>query len=164
MIQGDAQTLQHKIEQWKKKLPDYISKLEDSIISRKILPVRKIGADVMWDNVEHFDRTGEGAQILAKGAVPKGSGSVATYVPFQMYQIVDGFKIHEKDLKLDAEVKSRNLEIILNNIHRKENILTIAGDTPHNIKGIVGAAAANTLGQATRTAVWTNPAAARYYD
>lgn len=164
MITNDAEILQHNIEQWKKQLPDYISKLKDSIVSRKVLPVRKVGADIMWDNVEHFDRTGEGAQILAKGAVPKGSGSVATYVPFQMFQVMDSFKIHEKDLKLDPKLKGRNLEIILNNIHRKENILAISGDTPHNIRGLADAAAANTNGTVTRTAVWSTPASAKYYD
>jgi len=164
MLMNDADILQHNIEQWKKQLPDYISKLEDQIVSRKIMPVRKVGAEIQWDNVEHFDRTGEGAQILAKGAVPKGSGSVATNVPFQMYQIIDSFKIHEKDLKLDPKLKGRNMEIILNNIHRKENILAINGDIKHNIKGLTGAAAANTNGTVNRTAVWSTPASAKYYD
>jgi len=164
MYEQDAQTLRHNIEQWKREIPDYISKMEDQIISRKALPVRKVGADIQWDNVDHYDRTGEGAQILAKGMAPKGSGSVATTVPFQMYQIIDGFRIHEKDIKLDPKMKSRNVKIVLNNIHRKENVLALNGDTAHNIKGITGAAAANTNGVATRTAVWTSPTTAKYYD
>lgn len=164
MFQNDAAILQHKIEQFKKELPDYISKIEDKIISRMVLPVRKIGAELMWDNVEHYDRTGEGAQILAKGQPPKGSGSVASLVPFQMFQVVDGFKIHEKDLMLDSKVKSRDLEIILGNIHRKENIMAIRGDAPHNIKGLVGAAQANTNGTETATTNWATTASALYYN
>lgn len=160
----DAAILTNKIEQWKKEIPDFLSKIEDQIISRKILPTRKVGAEIQFDNVTHYDRTGEGAQILAKGAVHKGSGSVATSVQFEMFQIMDSFKIHQKDMHHDPKLKSRDIQIILKNIHRKENILALAGDTAHNILGIAGAAAANTNGVATRTAIWTAPATAKYYD
>jgi hypothetical protein len=163
-MQTDTAILQHQIEIWIKELPDYISRLEDKIISRQILPTRKIGANIMFDNVTHYDRTGAGAQIMAKGSVPKGSRIDATSVQFQMYQLLDGFLIHEKDIKLDPKLKQRELEIILNNIHRAENILAINGNTLHSITGITGAAAANSNGVATRTAVWTTPASAKYYD
>lgn len=136
MIQNDAAILSHYIENWDRKLKDYISKLEDKIISRKILPTRKIGADVMYDIVTRYDRVGAGAQIMAKGAVPKGSRLDATSETYQMYQILDGFLIHEKDIKLDKDLKPRQLEIILNNIHRAENILTIQGNALHNIDGL----------------------------
>ncbi len=164
MIQNDVAILQHQIELWKKELPDYISKLEDKIISRLVLPVRKVGANVMIDNVTHYDRTGAGAQIMAKGSVPKGSRVDATSVPFNIFQIIDGFLIHEKDIKLDPKLKSRELEIILNNIQRAENIMAVNGNALHNIVGITGAALANTNGTATRTAVWSTPASAKYYD
>jgi len=124
--------------------------LEDKIISRKIFPVRKVGADVMYDVVQRYDRTGEGAQIMAKGAVPKGSGLDATSVTYTIYQLIDGFLLHEKDLKLDPKVKTRELEIILNNIHRAENILSIQGNAIHNIDGVATIVPAgnqlNTLG------------------
>lgn len=136
MIQNDAAILQHFIENWEKEIPDYISRLKDQIISRKILPMRKVGADVMIDVVQRFDRTGAGAEIMAKGAVPPGSGVDATDVPWQIYQILDGFLIHEKDMKLDPKFKSRNVEICLKNIHRRENILSVSGSAPHNIPGI----------------------------
>lgn len=136
MIANDAAILSHFIENWEKQLKDYISKLEDKVISRKILPTRKIGADAMYDVVERFDRTGAGAQIMAKGAVPKGSGLDATSETYQMYQLLDGFLIHEKDMKLDPKLKGRQVEIILNNIHRAENILVCQGNAQHNISGL----------------------------
>jgi hypothetical protein len=146
LIEGDTQILQHLIEIWEKELLDYISNLEDKIISRQLLPVRKVGADVGIDQVTTYDRTGAGAKIVAKGSRPKGSGSVATNVPYEIFQLLDGFKIHEKDIKLDPKLKSRDLKIILNNIHRAENYLAINGNTDHNISGIVTAAQANSNG------------------
>lgn len=164
MITNDVAILQHQIELWQKELPDYINKLEDKVISRLALPTRKVSASTMIDNVTHYDRTGAGAQIMAKGSVPKGSRIDATSVAFNIYQIIDGFLIHEKDLKLDPKLKGRELEIILNNIQRAENILAVNGNTIHNVTGITGAALANTNGTATRTAVWSTPASAAYYN
>lgn len=161
---NDVAILQHQIEIWKKELLNYISRLEDKIISRQILPVRKEPANVIFDNVTHYDRTGAGAQIMAKGSVPKGSRIDATSVQFEIVQILDGFLIHEKDIKLDPKLKTRELEIILNNIHRAENILAINGNTLHSIVGITGAAALNANGVANRTAVWTSPTTAKYYN
>ena len=161
---NDAAILQHSIEQWKREIPDYVSKLEDKIISRKIVDTRKVGAEIMWDHVTHYERTGEGAQILAKGSTPKGSGSEASDVPFEMFQICDAFKINQKDLHLDPKLKSRDMNIILKNIHRKENIMAIRGDAATNIVGITGAAAANSNGVVNRTAVWTDPSTAKYYN
>ena len=125
---NDAAILQHNIEQWKREIPDYVSKLEDKIISRKIVETRKVGAEIQWDHITHYERTGEGAQILAKGATPKGSGSEASDVPFEMFQICDAFKINQKDLHHDPKLKSRDMNIILKNIHRKENIMAVRGD------------------------------------
>ncbi len=161
---NDAAILQHSIEQWKREIPDYVSKLEDKIISRKIVETRKVGAEIMWDHITHYERTGEGAQILAKGSTPKGSGSEATDIPFEMFQICDAFKINQKDLHLDPKLKSRDMNIILKNIHRKENIMAIRGDAATNIVGITGAAAANPNGVASRTDVWTSPTTAKYYN
>jgi len=150
MLENDAAILQHFIEVWEKEIPDYISRLKDQIISRKILPMRKVGEDVMIDVVQRYDRTGAGAEIMAKGAVPPGSGVDATDVPHMIYQIIDGFQIHEKDMKLDPKLKSRNVEIILGNIHRKENALAVLGSPQHNIPGITtlipGANQLKTLG------------------
>lgn len=136
MIENDAAILQHFIENWERELPDYLSKLEDKIVSRQILPTRKVGADVMIDEVVTYDRTGAGAQIMAKGAVPKGSGLVASHTPYKIYQLLDGFLIHEKDLKLDPKLKSRDVEIVLKNLIRAENIVSIQGDTAHDIPGV----------------------------
>ena len=165
MLANDAAILNRMIENWTKELPNYISKLEDKIISRQILPVRKVGADVMIDVVTAYERTGAGAQIMAKGAVPKGSGVDATPIPHNIYQLLDGFLIHEKDMKLDPKLKQRELEIVLNNIHRAENILSIQGNATHNIPGIVTAAQANTNGQVASTAPWDKSGAApEYYN
>lgn len=164
MIENDTAILMHKVEQWKREIPDYLNKLEDDVISRKIMPVRKVGAEVTVDNIEHYERTGAGAQLMAKGAVPKGSNLTVTPATFYMYQLLDGFLIHEKDIKADPKLKSRQVEILLKNIVRAENNLVISGDTTHGIRGITTAAAANTNGTASRTAVWSTPASAKYYD
>lgn len=146
MIQNDAQILQHFVENWEKVIPKYINKLEDKIISRKVLPFRKVGADVAIDIAQEYERTGNGAEIVAKGTAPKGSGSEANDVPYKLYQLLDGFDIHEKDMKLDPKLKERNLEMILKNIHRAENILALQGNATYNIGGIVPAAQANVNG------------------
>jgi len=163
MWTDSAAILKHFIENWEKELKDYISRLEDKIISRQILPVRKVGADVMLDQVVHFDRTGAGAQLMAKGSVPKGSGLDARSVPFSIYQLLDGFLIHDKDLKLDPKLKTRELEIILNNVHRAENILAIQGNAGHGIVGITGAAGANTNGTGSSTNPWDRSGGAPTY-
>jgi len=164
MLENDTAILQHKVEIWKREIPDYLNKILDELYGRKIMPVRKISDDVLIDNIEHYDRTGKGAQIMAKGAVPKGSNLVVTPETFYMYQLLDGFLIHEKDIKCDAKLKSRQVEIILKNIHRLENSLVVNGSSAHGIVGVTGAAALNTNGHATRTAVWSTPASAKYYD
>lgn len=146
MIQNDAEILQHSIEEWTKEIKDYVSKIADKMISRQLLPVRKVGADVGIDQVTTYDRTGAGAKIVAKGARAEGSGSVASNVSHEIYQLLDKFYIHEKDIKHDPKLKNRNVQIILGNIHRAENDLVVNGDTNHNISGIVDAARANTNG------------------
>ena len=164
MIGNDAEILQHFVENWTKVLPNYISKIEDMIISRKILPQRLVGRNVAIDIVQKYERTGSGAKIIAKGTPPTGSGSEATDVPYSMYQIMDGFDIHEKDLGLDPKLKERNLEIILKNIHRLENQIAINGSPDYNIKGIVGAALANAngkIGSGDIAGPWNGSGAAR---
>ena len=146
MIQNDAEILQHFVENWEKVLKDYLSKIEDQIISRRLLSYRKVGEDVAIDIQQNYDRTGQGAEIVAKGVAPLGSGSVATQSPHILYQILDGFDIHQKDLALDPKLKNRDMEIIMGNVHRRENILAVNGDTPHNIPGIAPAAALNSNG------------------
>lgn len=146
MIGNDMEILQHWIENWQKQLPDYIQKLEDKIVSRVVLPVRRVGDDVAIDVVERFDRTGTGAKIAAKGAIPQGSGFSVNTDKHEIYQILDGFRVNEKDLKYDAKIKSRAIEIILANIQRTENRLAVLGDVDHSILGMKGAAEGNPAG------------------
>ena len=163
MIANDNAILEHFIENWDKMLKDYVSKMEDKIISRKFLPTRNIGGDVMYDIVTRYDRTGAGAQIMSKGAVPKGSGVDATTETYMMYQLLDGFLIHEKDMKLDPKLKGRELEIILNNIHRAENILTLTGNTAHGMDGLADIVPAGNVWSAAEK--WDRTGGApEYYD
>ena len=163
MIVNDNAILEHFIENWEVELKDYISKMDDKIVSRKILPTRKIGADVMYDIVTRYDRTGAGAQVMAKGAIPKGSGVDATTETHQVFQLLDGFLLHEKDMKLDPKLKGRELEIILNNIHRKENTLAISGDSTHGINGLVDIIPSGN--KTTAEAPWDRSGAApEYYE
>jgi len=162
MIQNDAEILQRMVENWQKKIPDYVDKLKDKILGRIVMPNRSVGADVAIDVVQHFQRNGAGAQILAKGVPPKGSSFDASSIPFEIFQMLDGFHINEKDLKLDSSINDRLMDIVMKNITRLENSTIIAGNASKGILGIAGMANANPLGTFTATAgPWNGSGAAR---
>lgn len=143
---NDAQILQHMVENWTKEIPDWIKGLENKIVGRVILPTRNVGADVLFDIVSKFARTGEGAQILAKGVPPKGSSFDASSVPWEMFQVMDGFSINQKDIELYPKIKPNHMGLVMKSINRRENITAVAGDPLRNILGIKGAAELNTAG------------------
>jgi hypothetical protein len=149
MITNDATILQHFVEAWEKVIPEWVDEHKQNLTARNILHRRDVGADVTIDVVEKYDKTGQGAQITAKGAVPKTFGLTTSSENFSIHQIATGFNINVKDLKVNPNAKSRLVEIALAEIHEKEDDICLNGDTAHNIVGIVGAAVLNANGKIT---------------
>ena len=108
--------------------------------------MRTAGEDVEFDVVAEYDRTGEGASFVAKGVPPKGSGVVGEEVPYRLFQALDGYNIHEKDMKVDKQLKNRKQQIVIKNMQRFENVVSINGDVPTGVPGIATMAAANPNG------------------
>lgn len=149
MIQNDAATLQHFVKAWEKVIPEWVDVHSQNLTARNILHRRDVGADVTIDVVEKYDKTGQGAQITAKGAVPKTFGITTKSENFNIHQIGTGFNISVKDLKASPESKSRLIEMALSDIHEKEDDIALNGDTAHSLTGIVAAAQANANGKIT---------------
>ena len=74
MIENTGATLERFIEEWTREIAVYGKKYLDNMTARNIMSVRYVGADVAVDVVTKYDRTGPGAQITAKGAVPSTPG------------------------------------------------------------------------------------------
>lgn len=146
ITEGDSAILAQWVTNWEKEIKDYVDRNKDKIVGRAVLPTRTVGPEIQFDVVTHFDRTGPGAQILAKGQPPQGSGMKASNVPFEMFQVVDGVLFNDKDLKLYPKGKPNMMDAIMKSINHRENIATVFGDAPHAIKGIKGLAEANTAG------------------
>jgi hypothetical protein len=147
MMQNDSAILSHFVEEWSKVIPGWVDKNKDNLTARNILNQRPIGEDVLIDVMQKYDRTGPGAQIISKGAVPESMGIKTTDTPFSVYQIATGFWVNAKDLKVDPKTKNRLIEISLADIHRKEDDFVLNGSTKHNVNGIVAAAQANPNGK-----------------
>jgi uncharacterized linocin/CFP29 family protein len=149
MIRTDAATLQHFVEAWEKVIPEWVDEHKQNLTARNILHRRDVGPEVTIDVVEKYDKTGQGAQITAKGAVPPTFGLTTKSENFTIHQIATGFNINVKDLKASPNAKSRLVEIALAEIHEKEDDVCLNGSSAHNITGIVGAAQANANGKIT---------------
>lgn len=147
MISTDAATLSHFIETWDREIVDYVEKYKDNMTSRNVINVRNVGADVAIDVVTNYDRTGPGAQITAKGSVPKSMGATASDTKHDIFQIATAFNISQKDLSLDPATKNRLIDIAMRDIHRKEDDFMINGDSAIGINGLTGSAQANANGK-----------------
>lgn len=167
MISNDAATLQHFVEAWDREIVDYVEKYKDNMTARNVLPIRNVGADVAIDVVTNYDRTGPGAQIVAKGAVPDSMGVEASSTNHNIFQISTGFSISQKDLKLDPSSQNRLIDIAMRDIHRKEDEICLNGVTAYNIAGITTAAAANangTITAASNAGAWSGETGTDIYD
>lgn len=174
MIGNDAAIVSHAVENWTLEIADYIDRDLDAMIARDVLVVRNVGADVAFDNVINYDRTGPGAQITAKGAVPKSMGLSATSTPYEIFQISTGFNLSEKDMKLDPSVHNRLVDIAIHDIHRAEDNLVLNGISRFNILGLAGAAQANANGKivaagasghdSNNKGAWTGEGSTDIYD
>jgi len=167
MISNDAATLQHFVETWEREIADYVEKYKDNMTSRNVLHVRNVGADTAIDVVTNYDRTGPGAQITAKGAVPKSMGVEASDTKHDIFQISTKFKISKKDISLDPATKNRLIDIAMRDIHRKEDDVAINGVTNLNLNGIADAAAANsngTIAAGDNAGAWSGETGTDIYD
>lgn len=147
MIEQTGATISHFIEEWTRQIAVYAKQYKDNMTARNILPVRYVGADVAIDVVTKYDKTGPGAQILAKGSVPKSMSVAGTDTKHEIYQVGLGFNISAKDLALDPERHNRTIDVALKEIHRKEDDLVLNGVTNINLTGLVAAAQANANGK-----------------
>ena len=127
MIKNDTAILQHFVEEWEREIVQYVEKYRDNMTARNILEQRKVGEDVSIDVVQKFDRTGPGAQIVAKGSVPDSMGVKSETVKHDIFQIATGFWLNAKDLKLSPSTKNRLVDISMRDIHRAEDDFASAG-------------------------------------
>ncbi|KAB3541833.1 MAG: hypothetical protein C5617_009105 [ANME-2 cluster archaeon] len=93
MIKNDAAIIEHFVEAWEREIVDYVERYKDNMTARNVLPVRNVGADIAIDVVTNYDRTGPGAQIVAKGAVPDSMGLKATDTKHDIFQISTGARL-----------------------------------------------------------------------
>ncbi|MDP8238345.1 MAG: hypothetical protein P9X24_04590 [Candidatus Hatepunaea meridiana] len=156
----------HSVEVWKQVVANYIEKHSDNMISRQILDVRKVGTDAGIDVVTTYDaRDSAYAKICAKGTVPSGSGVSVGTTKYEIYQILDGFDIHEKDLELDPKLKARNIDMCTRNIHRKEDDVVVNGETALNLDGIADIVpSGNKITTSTNAGAWSGTEANDIYQ
>lgn len=158
MITKDAVggILQRKAEVWEREILDYIEKYSHNMIARKVLPIRNVGKDAEIDVVSTYESTGRGAIIAAKGVVPSGSKVKVKSTSHTIYQILDGFDLHEKDLNIEPKLKNRNVDLCMRNVHKAEDELALNGKTSINVNGISDAPAlsSNTTTAAQNHGAW----------
>ena len=147
MIENTGATIEHFVEEWTRNIAVYGKKYLDNMTARNIMEVRYVGADVAVDVVTKYDRTGPGAQITAKGAVPKSMSVSGSETKHDIYQISLGFNISKKDLNLDPTQFTRKIDLILREISRAEDDLMLNGAANYGITGMVAAAQANSNGK-----------------
>ena len=147
MIENTGATLKHFVEEWTRNIAVYGKKHLDNMTARNILEVRYVGADVAIDVVTKYDGTGPGAQVLAKGAVPKSMGISGSDTKHEIYQIGLGFNMSQKDLSLDPSRYNRTIDIALKEIHRKEDDMMLNGSANIGLTGLIAAAQANSNGK-----------------
>lgn len=147
MIINDATILQHNVEEWTREINSFVDKHGDNMSARNLLPTRKVGADTAIDVVTTYDRTGTGAQIVAKGAVPEPTGQKTTTNKHDIFQISTAMNVSAKDLKLDPKLKNRQIDIMMRDIHKKEDDIMFNGDASYGITGLIDAAQANSNGK-----------------
>jgi len=163
----DSAILQEATEEWTKEMVKYVEKHKDNMTARNILEQRTIGADVEIDIVTNYDRTGPGAQIVAKGTPPDKAGTKTSTDQFNIYQIATGFNVNAKDLKKDPKIKNRQVDICMRDIHRAEDRFALFGDDKLGVMGIVDAAQANENGKITSSnnaGAWTGETGTDIYD
>jgi len=155
-IFNDAHQIEtHFAKAWDRVILGFVERYKDNMMARQVLAVRDVGASVEIDVVTSYERQNEGAAIVAKGAVPVGSAVSGVPANYTIYQILDGFMIHEKDIKVDPAAKDRDMELVMRHVHRKEDDFCFNGQTSLNINGIVNSVpTANKITSSTNHGSW----------
>jgi len=161
---GDVTILKHFIEVWEKQIVLYVEKYKDNMTARNILAQRKIGEEAGIDVVQKFERKGEGAGIVARGAIPPLSDYTAETTEHVIYQIATHFVLNRKDTVQDPKTKTRLMDIAMRDIHRFEDRFALEGDASLGVKGIVDAARANTEGTVTAKGAWKGETGTDIHD
>lgn len=147
MITNDATIIERNVEEWTREIEAFVDKYGDNMSARNLLHTRNVGADTAIDVVTTYDRTGPGAQIVAKGAVPDTSGQKASTLKHDIFQISTAMNVNAKDMKLDPKLKNRQIDIMMRDIHKMEDYVMFNGDASYGITGLIGAAQANSNGK-----------------
>lgn len=147
MIINDATIIERNVEEWTREIEAFVDKYGDNMSARNLLPTRNVGADTMIDVVTTYDRTGPGAQIVAKGAVPVTSGQKVSTAKHDIFQISTAMNVNAKDMKLDPKLKNRQIDIMMRDIHKMEDNIMFNGDSSYGITGMIGTAQANDNGK-----------------
>jgi len=167
MISNDADIMSHHVEEWTRRITEYVDRYKDNMTARNVLDVRTVGADIGIDVVESFADAGVEASIVAKGAVPESIGLDASTVDHNIFQISVGFQVAAKDMALDPSAQNRKIDLAMRLIHRKEDDLMLNGATAYNITGLVDAAEANSNGKittSTNAGAWSGETGTDIYD
>jgi hypothetical protein len=136
---------------WVNTIDNYEKNYYTKLFARNTLPRRDVGATVDIDAITYYDTDSGRGQIVAKGSVPQPFTARAKTAKWDMLQIMEGFTVNERDLAKaeGAMMKSKEIDIALDRIHSEEDYVLMNGDSSLGLKGIVGAARANSNGKIT---------------
>lgn len=149
---NDAAIPDNYLEAWTREIANWADARADVLWARNALIPRKVGEDVQIDVVVTYTKTGTGAQVVSKGGVPTAKTGIASTTNKQdIYQIMDQFQVHEKDLKSDPSMYSKELDMCLRNVHQLEDDMAINGNAALGLSGVLGMAAANPNGKIVNT-------------
>lgn len=138
-------------QSWSRMVLDYDKAHKDNYSARNLLSLRGVGSTVMKDTIRRVEGSGGNdyipAKVTAKGATPETTGVKVREVDFNMYQISVGFLINEKDLAAAPELRQRDVDWCVKNIHRREDYMLFNGDSTINLSSLGTFAATNPNGK-----------------
>jgi hypothetical protein len=140
---------------WVQAINDYELNYRPELTARNVLPYRNIGPQFDFDNVVHHQSTSGLADVVAKGATPAPIVMKTATEKNEMFQIMTGFYVTERDLAKSEGVtmKQKELDACMQMIHAREDYTLINGNSDLGIDGMVTKANANTRGKITATNV-----------
>ncbi len=148
----DAAIPDNHLEAWNKEIAKWVDLKADVLWARNALTPRKVGEDVQIDVVVTYTKTGTGAQVVSKGGVPTAKTGIASTTDKQdIYQLMDQFQVHEKDLKSSPDMFNKQIDMCLRNIHQLEDDMAINGNSNLGLSGVLTMAHANPNGKITAT-------------
>ena len=146
---------QETVTQMQKTILDFQARYKDGYIGRQLIEQRPgVARTVRKDIVRHIDKTApqdgvSTARISMGGTTPDLVGSKAKDKLFNIYRIDAAIQRNESEVELDATLWNRDTSLAMMECLRRENYTIINGNATYGITGLVGAAAANSLGGIT---------------